>query len=240
MDEVTGGASLGGFADMLNQILNSDQFSGLREQRLGALNAGFGKSGMLGSGQRAEAIANDLTDFGLGIEELLYGRQSGLVNNAQNAASGLGAFGQNSANAISQLQQGIGESRAGGILGSEQVRAGNLQQLLGLGTSALGGALAGGAGLLGSGVGAGGGAGLAMLFSDRRLKENIRPVGEIGPLTVYDWDWIPEVKDLGLTMTRGFIADEVEAVFPKYVHNVGKFKAIDYQGLMDKLDEVLH
>ena len=166
MGQVGQGATLGGFSSSLNDILNSPAFAGLRDQRTQAINSSFGHGGMLNSGGRASAIGNDLTNFGLGIENMLYGRQQGIENNGLNAASGLGAFGQNSANSIGTLMQGQGEAQANGLLGSQQAKTQFINQLL-------------------TGAGA--------LFSDRRLKENIRPVSEIGPLTVYDWDWIPEI-----------------------------------------------
>lgn len=240
--EVTGSATLGGFASSLNEIMGSGALDPLRDARREAIGAQFGQAGLLNSGARATAIADDLTDFTLGIEQLLQGRQAGLVGNAQNAATGLGAFGQQTAGNIGQLHQSTGQAYASGILADAQARSALTGQLLGLGLSAGAGALAGGLGALGPSVGAGGGAALGLMFSDSKLKTNIREAGTVGPLTVYEWDWIPELKALGIEpeMTRGFLAEEVEEVFPRHVHQVGPFKAVDYHAVLDKLDEVMH
>lgn len=269
--QVGEGATLGGFASNLNDILNSPVLDQLRQKRLAAINSQFGHTGGLGSGTRANAIANDLTDYGMGIENLLFGRQSGLETQGLNAAQGLGGFGANASGNISNLLSGEGEAQASGILGSAQAKAALMNQLLQIGTAAATGGMGGFGGSPGGGFGGmnlgtsgygnsgygrypGGSTttlpwsdsasnygtgGYDFLFSDRSLKTNIRPVGEIGPLTIYEWEWIPEVAPMNLTMTSGFIADEVEQIFPKFVHKIGRFSAIDYQGLMDKLDEVL-
>lgn len=214
-------ATLGGLASNLDAIMNSSELDPLREQRLGAINTAFGSSGMLNSGSRASAIANDLTDFSLGIEGLLNNRQAGLASMGAGAAGGLAGIGQQSANAISGLQQGIGQSQAAGIIGAQQARSNLAQQ---------------GLGILGT-------AGQALLtFSDSRLKENIREIGAIGPLSVYEWDWVPELEAVGikLAMNAGFMADEVEQLFPEHVHQFGRFQVVDYPRVLDRLEEVLH
>ena len=234
------GATIGGLGQSLNDIMGSDIFQQLRQKRTDAINSQFGNTGMLGSGGRAQAIGNDLTDLGLSLEELLYGRQTGLANTGAGATNALAGFSSNTGTNISNLLAGQGASRASGILGAQEARSKLTEQLLGgLGAfgAGAGASLADGGNLLGS---FGGGLSSLLAFSDERLKENIRPVGEIGPLTIYEWDWIPEVEHLNLPMHRGFIAQEVEEIFPKYVHKVGNFKAIDYAGLLDRLEQVMH
>lgn len=235
------GATLGGFASNLNDIMNSSALDPLRAKRMEAINAAFGKSGMLNSSSRAGAVADDLTDFSLAIEQLLSGRQQGLATMGLSGAGTLGGFGANTAGNIANLQQAAGQAQASGILGAQQARAGQIDQILGLGAGAAGGALLGGAGMMG-GLGAGGGAALGLLFSDSRLKTNIEATGNIGPLTVYRWDWIPELAEMGveIPMNTGFIAEEVERIFPEHVHPFGPFKAVDYESVLNKLDEVLH
>lgn len=68
------------------------------------------------------------------------------------------------------------------------------------------------------------------LFSDRRLKENIRPVGKLdNGLTVYAYNYI----DGGATHI-GLMADEVEAVHPEAVASAqtffseGTYSVVDY------------
>lgn len=235
------GATLGGFASNLDAIMNSAELDPLRAKRMEAINSQFGKAGMLNSSARAGAVAGDMTDFSLAIENLLSGRQQNLANTGLTAGTSLGGFGANAAGNISNLHQAAGQAQASGILGAQQARAGMFDQIFGLGAGAAGGALMGGAGMMG-GLGAGGGAALGLLFSDSRLKTNIEATGTVGPLTIYTWDWIPEVAALGveIPMTTGFLAEEVEQIFPEHVHPIGRFKAVDYESVLKKLDEVLH
>lgn len=214
LDQLGAGASFGGFASNLNEIMGSPVFDELRKKRLDGINASFGANGMLNSGGRAKAIASDMSDLGMALEQLIYGRQSGLADMGFSAANALGGFGTSAAGNISNLISGQGQARASGILGAQQEKAAGINQLFAAG---------------------------AAIFSDSRLKENITKVGEVGPLNVYEWDWIPEMKELGIEpeMRRGFIAEEVQALFPRFVHKVGNFLAVDYEGLFDRLEEVL-
>lgn len=60
-------------------------------------------------------------------------------------------------------------------------------------------------------------------ISDRRLKENIREIGNIGDLPVYEFNY------RGCTdIRKGFMAQEVEKVVPDAVIDFGAFKAVDY------------
>lgn len=96
---------------------------------------------------------------------------------------------------------------------------------------ALGGALAGAqlasmTGLLGTGAGAGIGAGLALL-SDRRFKTDIERVGTLdNGLGVYRYRY-----KSGGPMQLGVMADEVKAVNPAAVVNVGGVDYVNYGGI---------
>lgn len=60
--------------------------------------------------------------------------------------------------------------------------------------------------------------GTASMFSDARLKTNLRNIGRVGPLNVYTWEWNENGKIVsGDKSTVGFIAQEVEKVYPHYV-----------------------
>ena len=135
LDQYAGGASLGGFGANLTEILNSEALDPLRQSRLDAINTQLGKSGMLNSGRRATAIANDLTDFSLGIEQMLNARQGNIVNAGQNAAAGLGGFGQQMATNVGNLHQATGQAYASGALADAQSQAALGQQLFGLGAA---------------------------------------------------------------------------------------------------------
>lgn len=64
----------------------------------------------------------------------------------------------------------------------------------------------------------------AALFSDRRLKTDIRPVGKLdNGLTVYAYRY-----KWGGPMQIGVMADEVEGLHPDAVHEVQGFKAVEY------------
>jgi hypothetical protein len=77
----------------------------------------------------------------------------------------------------------------------------------------------------------------AMFFSDPRLKENMEPVGKVRGLTLYEWDWKPSVeKVVGMEMSLGFDAKEVEMDYPECVHWVGDMRVIDY----DRLHKILN
>lgn len=83
----------------------------------------------------------------------------------------------------------------------------------------LGGVL-GGIGSAGQGFAALGKAGgIGAVFSDARLKENIRSLGQVGDFNLYEWDWNEEGVAAGAAVepTYGVIAQEVEQIRPEYV-----------------------
>lgn len=77
------------------------------------------------------------------------------------------------------------------------------------------GGLLGGIGSAGKGMAAMG----FMPFSDARLKENIRSLGQVGDFNLYEWDWNDEGVAAGAAVepTYGVIAQEVEKIRPEYV-----------------------
>ena len=88
-------------------------------------------------------------------------------------------------------------------------------------------------GLLGLGGSLGGAYMLAGAMSDIRTKENIKPIGVAdNGLTVYKFEYKPEFKNhelAGHGVHYGFMAQEVEQVFPYAVHTLNDgYKVIDY------------
>ncbi|MNK85368.1 hypothetical protein D3C87_1052450 [compost metagenome] len=77
-------------------------------------------------------------------------------------------------------------------------------------------------GMLGSGVGGA----LGGLFSDRRLKKNIKRIGSAGALGVYSYEYI-----WGGPRQIGFMADEVAKVAPQAVKDFGGLKVVDYEAI---------
>jgi len=76
----------------------------------------------------------------------------------------------------------------------------------------------------------------AIFFSDERLKENMEPIGSIKGLMLYEWDWKPEFAGMvGMEMTTGFKAQEVEEVYPDCVHELHGIKVIDYPEVQARL-----
>ena len=85
---------------------------------------------------------------------------------------------------------------------------------------------------LNSGLMSLGGAGI-MAVSDIRMKENIEPVGIANNgLTVYKFEYKPEFKDFELAghgVHYGYMAQEVEQVYPYAVHTLNDgYKVVDY------------
>ena len=82
-----------------------------------------------------------------------------------------------------------------------------------------------------SGIGALAG-GALMAFSDRRLKRDIREIGELrNGLTVYEFRFIDE-PDQAYT---GLMADEVLDVMPQYVDHALGYLTVDYRGLLQEV-----
>lgn len=73
------------------------------------------------------------------------------------------------------------------------------------------------------GAGAAGGFGSLFAFSDRRLKRDIHRVGSLWDLPVYIFRYLWS-DDWNL----GFMADEVEALYPERVREVMGFKVVNY------------
>lgn len=139
-------------------------------------------------------------------------------------------LGGDVASQIAQLLAQQGQNLASGTLAAQQAKAAEFSQGVRLLTDAGGFFSGGGSG--GQAVAAG-----ASFFSDPRLKENVEKITDIGDLGVYQWDWIPEVRDTLVQdcINYGFMADEVSEKYPQHVHEFGGFDVIDYGPLLDDL-----
>jgi hypothetical protein len=93
------------------------------------------------------------------------------------------------------------------------------------------------AGMMGGLMGLGGTLGAAYMLapaaSDIRMKENITPIGVAdNGLTIYKYEYKPEFKDhklAGHGVHYGYMAQEVEQVFPYAVHTLNDgYKVVDY------------
>lgn len=116
---------------------------------------------------------------------------------------------------IAQQTSGIGQTLGQGIVGSAQTRAaGQAQQdqnLMALASLGIQG---------------------AAMFSDPRLKNNIKLSGVEKGINKYTWDWNEEANNLGLYgSSYGVMADEIEAVFPDAVSIDSGYKKVNYEML---------
>ena len=70
------------------------------------------------------------------------------------------------------------------------------------------------------------------LFSDKRLKKNIKKLGRINGFNWYSWDWNSIAEKFGLKgSSQGVIADEILKINPKAVSIRNLFMTVDYSKL---------
>lgn len=132
-----------------------------------------------------------------------YGRAAGSAANNANQA------GYNAAANASGIGQAIGSVDWGGIFN-------NVKGWFNNGTGAT--------------VAGSGGQTPQQFYSDARLKENIRKVGNDSGINIYTWDWNDAARDLGITdPTIGVIAQE--HLDSGFVNEVNGYLTVDYAGL---------
>lgn len=93
------------------------------------------------------------------------------------------------------------------------------------------------------GAAAAGAQGLSALgwspFSDRRLKRNVRKIGERDGISFYRWEWNETGKKLGADayLAQGVIAQELADIHPSLVHeDISGYLRVDYKGLEARLN----
>ena len=237
-------STAGGLDSRLGAIFNGSSFKNLLSERMKSMQGAMGASGISRSGAALQEMASLPTGLGLQLEELLHGRQSGLVNRMMSVRGGLADASYQTAGAASGLasafgQQAnqslaaIGKSQASGVLGAAQAQGQHLQNVSDLTGNVfdwISNAATGGLG--------GGGGGANLFFSDIRLKDDVCRIGEIVDLNIYQWDWVPEVSDMAVAKmpTIGFLSSEVRQRYPEYVATFGGFDCIAYGYLLDHLE----
>lgn len=169
---------------------------------------------------------NRIADANLGVGDRLAGINQaegrGVANvfdtTGGNVANLLVGAGTGSSNFLQQLQQllaGVSQNQGAQVAG-----------LSGVPQPAFNPGILGNIGAAASGIGT------AIAASDRRLKENIRPVGRTpGGNTLYTWAWNSMARSLGLgdNPTLGVIAQEVMGVNPSAVYQTNKgWLVVDY------------
>jgi len=209
------GSTLEGFGGGLSDIFNSPAIQPLIQDRMRAADSAFGSAGLTRSGGAIQAAADIPTELAMMIEELINGRQSQLAGlGVESSATSAGLRNQASLGRADVLAD-----RFATQTGADQASKGRKQDRLMTGLRTFGS--------------------IAGAFSDKRLKTNIKPIGKIKDLTVYEWDWVEGVPEEVGKMNTGFMAQDVEEKYPEFVNEMNGFLTIDYQNLMNKL-EVAH
>jgi hypothetical protein len=222
-------------AGVLGQVLGGDQFN----SNLGVTKA----NGFIGAGQQGLNTALQAAGLLPSVDALRYTPANNLLTvggiQQQQAQAGLGAaqqlFQEQQQTPWQALSEYASFPTAIGSMGGTTVTQGTetkktsgaspLQSILGLGTSLLG---------LGTGGGSTFGGGLlsSLVGSDERMKENIRPVGELKdgqPVYAYNYKGDPRTQ-------IGLIAQEVAEKNPEAVGplGLGDLLGVDYDKATEK------
>ena len=206
-----------GLDALLAQIMGTDTFGSLVDERQRGVQGQLAAGGLTRSGTAMQEAARVPTDLALALENMLTGRQSDISNRGASAAVGLGNLGQSNSSGIAGLMSQSGNAISSGIITDQQARAQGQQNLFNT------------AATIGS---------MFMGFSDPRLKENVEQVSSIHDLGVYQWDWKAETKGTLIDgrSNIGFMADEVQEKYPHHVGEFGGFMVINYPALLNELE----
>ena len=143
--------------------------------------------------------------------EQQYSRLGGMTTLGQRSAAGVGAAGMETGTNVANLLSQQGAALAGGELGQAKAYG----QVLNMPAQ-----------FLGMQYGAGGKAGMGFgnMFSDRRLKKNIKQIStRPDGLNVYEFDYV-----WGGGRQIGLMAQEVQTIYPGAVSESGGYLMVDY------------
>ena len=143
--------------------------------------------------------------------EQQYSRLGGMTQLGQRSAAGVGAAGMETGTNVANLLSQQGAALAGGELGQAKAYG----QILNMPAQ-----------FLGMQYGAGGKAGMGFgnMFSDRRLKKNIKQIStRPDGLNVYEFDYV-----WGGGRQIGLMAQEVQTIYPGAVSESGGYLMVDY------------
>jgi|APSaa5957512535_1039671.scaffolds.fasta_scaffold06613_8 hypothetical protein len=245
LGDYSAGSTAEGRAANMNRIAGSDMFS----QLLGNAQTNTGRqladAGVRRSGHAANVNNNLYLDTLMGMEAEERARTGDLVNRGSMANQNLSNIFQQKAGAAGMgggqladlyANQGLqtsSMSERGGLSLADIINRGTQSdidllgqyvQAQGAGTMGSADALTSGAGRAGKIVGdyIGG-------FSDKRLKTNIKKIGEHKGLNVYSWTWNDKANKLGLHGDSiGHIAQELQKTKPHLIHDIGDYIGVDY------------
>jgi len=184
----------------------------IRERQERALVRNASAIGGLGGGNVRTALQEQSAGFALQdldrqdqLKSQRFNQLASITGGGQTAATNLGQFGAQSSGNVANLLAQQGQAQAGGVLGAQQARAAGAQNILGaIGTA-------------------------ASFFSDRRLKTNIKKIGRLGDVNLYEWNW----KETGLK-DQGFMADEIQTIYPDLVQTVNGFLSVIYDKVIGR------
>jgi len=155
--------------------------------------------GRLSSGDTLQQLSNNT----LLAAQPLIGQQKQSIGDLLN-------FGLTTAGSQGNLRTGQAAAEAGGIVGAANARGQSAQNLFDIGGQALG-------------------AGAAFMFSDPKLKTNIKKVDSKNGFNIYTWTWNKAAEALGLHGDgRGVMADEVTQRMPDAVGGRDGYMTVNY------------
>ena len=191
----------------------SPLFQSLMQQGENAILQNASATGGLRGGNVQAALAQFRPQALNSLIEQQYGRLGGLSTMGQASAAGQASSGMQSASNIGNLLANQGAALAGGIMGQGGIARQTFGDVLNIAKTA--------AQMAGAGGGGGGG---GSMFSDRRLKKNIKQIGtRADGLNVYEFDYI-----WGGGRQVGLMAQEVQAIYPSAVSESGGYLMVDY------------
>lgn len=195
----------------IDRIRGGETLQALQRQGENAILQNASATGGLRGGNVQAALAQFRPALLNQALEQQYSRLGGMTSLGQQSAAGVGAAGLETGTNIANLFANQGSALAGGELNQAK---------------AYGQILNTPAQFLGMQYGAGGkaGVGFGNMFSDRRLKKNIKQIStRPDGLNVYEFDYI-----WGGGRQIGLMAQEVQTIYPGAVSESGGFLMVDY------------
>lgn len=195
----------------IERISGGETFQALQQQGEEALLQRASATGGLRGGNIQGALAQFRPALLNQALEQQYSRLGGMTQLGQRSAAGVGAAGMETGTNVANLLSQQGAALAGGELGQAKAYG----QILNMPAQ-----------FLGMQYGAGGKAGIGFgnMFSDRRLKKNIKQIStRPDGLNVYEFDYI-----WGGGRQVGLMAQEVQTIYPGAVSESGGYLMVDY------------
>jgi hypothetical protein len=150
-----------------------------------------------------------------------------LISGQKQSIGDLLNFGFNTAGNQANLRTGQAAAQAGGIVGAANARGQRAQNLFDIAAPGVKGF----ADTLGGGGGTAAAlqAGATALFSDPKLKENIKKTGNKNGFNTFSWTWNNAANAIGLYgASSGVMADEVKQKIPEAITTERGYMKVNY------------